>query len=235
MPTYVLEGTQDRNIRGITGPRALADILGRFAYDGTYREFGDRAHEGFSELYPDVLRWLAVRPRDAYPRELLRVPHTGIMPLSRRVFWVESDTRQGVVRARVQGDNRIDIESRWARAVDLYLNDRIVDLDRPVLITVNGEPLPPYQAQRSIGYAIEQTRELGDTGRVATDVVSVSVPAGPGRAPPPEPCGTTWPRPALRASSRSGSSMPSMPWRSAFRQSVSRVTKWSSTTKSRQP
>lgn len=176
VPTYVLEGTQDRNIRGINGPRALGEILARFTYDATYREFSDRAHEGFSELYPDVLRWLAVRPRGAYPHEVLRLPHTGIMPLSRRVFWIESDTRQGVVRVRVRDDNHIEIDSRWARTVTLYLNDRIVDLDRPIAITVNGERLPPRRARRTVTYAIEQVRELDDAGRVAADVVTVGIP-----------------------------------------------------------
>ena len=175
VPTYVLEGSQDRNIRGINGPRAMGEILGRFAYDATYREFGDRAHEGFSELYPDVLRWLAVRSRDPYPHEILRLPHAGIMPLSRRVFWIESDTRQGVVRVSVRGDNHIEIESRWARAVTLYLNDRIVDLDRPVEITVNGHRRAPYQPRRAIGVAVEQVRELGDAGRFATDIVTIDI------------------------------------------------------------
>jgi predicted esterase len=179
VPAYVLEGSQDRNIRGINGPRALGEILGRLAYDATYREFPDRAHEGFSELYPDVLRWADKRPRNAYPRDVLRLPHAGIMPLSRRVFWVESDTRQGVVRVRVRDGNHIDIESRWARAVTLYLNDRIVDLDRPVQITVNGEQLPPHRPRRSIEYAIEQVRALGDAGRVATDEVTIVIPGGP--------------------------------------------------------
>ena len=176
VPTYVLEGTQDRNIRGINGPRALGEILARFSYDATYREFSDRAHEGFSELYPDVLRWLTVRPRGAYPRDVLRLPHTGIMPLQRRVFWIESDTRQGLVRVRVRDHNHIDVDSRWARTITLYLNDRIVDLDRPITITVNGERLPPRRARRTITYAIEQVRELDDAGRVASDVMTFGVP-----------------------------------------------------------
>ncbi len=176
VPTYVLEGTQDRNIRGITGPRALGDILARFSYDATYREFGDRAHEGFQELYPDVLRWLATRPRDVYPREVLRVPHRGIMPLSRRVFWIESDTRQGVVRARLAGDNHIEITARWAGAVTLYLHDRLVDLDRPVALTVNGVSVGERNARRSIEYAIEQARIYSDPGRAAADMITVPIP-----------------------------------------------------------
>ena len=50
-------------IREISGPRALRDIVSSFGYDLTYREFGDRAHEGFQEHYDDVLRWLETRAR----------------------------------------------------------------------------------------------------------------------------------------------------------------------------
>jgi predicted esterase len=176
VPVYVLEGTQDRNIRGINGPRALAEILAYYAYDATYREFSDRAHEGFSELYPDVLRWAEVRPRDPYPRHLLRLPHEGIMPLARRVFWIESDTRQGVVRVRAGDDNHIEIDSRWARRVTLFLNDRIVDLDRPIEITVNGERLAPRRARREVTTAVDQVRALDDRGRVASAIVTIDIP-----------------------------------------------------------
>lgn len=176
VPTYVLEGTQDRNIRGISGPRALGDILARFAYDVTYREFSDRAHEGFQELYPDVLRWLAARPRDPWPAEVLRVPHDGIMPIARRVFWIESATRQGLVRARVAGDNHIDVVARWTGSVTVYLHDRLVDLDRPVRFTVNGVAVDAPRARRSLRFAIEQARQHRDAGRAAAAVVQLAVP-----------------------------------------------------------
>ncbi len=180
VPTYVLEGTQDRNIRGINGPRALGDILARFAYDATYREFGDRAHEGFQELYADVLRWAASRARDPYPGRLLRVPHDGIMALARRVFWLESDTRQGLVSARVSGDNAIDIEVRRARRLTLYLHDRLVDLDRPITVTVNGVVKPPITATRRVTFALQQVRALDDASRGAAASVMIEVPAGEG-------------------------------------------------------
>src|SRR4029450_3185413 len=137
-PVYILEGTRDRNIRVIDGPRSLADILTGFGYDITYREFGDRAHEGFQEHYDDVLRWLDARPRQVYPREVVRVPHPAIVPVSRRVRWIESDTRQGLVRAVAQPPDRIDGTARWARKITLFLHDRLVDLDRPITIRING-------------------------------------------------------------------------------------------------
>jgi hypothetical protein len=175
VPAYILEGTQDGNIRTIEGPNALAAILTSLGYDVTYREFGDRAHEGFQEHYPDVLRWLADRPRRVYPRDVLRVPHAAIAPTSRRVFWIESDTRQGWVHAKVTG-NRIDLTARWARAIRLFLHDRLVDLERPVEVWVNGERVVVAEVARSVPFALEQVRLLGDTGRIYAGVLTVEVP-----------------------------------------------------------
>ena len=177
VPTYVLEGTQDQNIRGVGGPRSLADILTDFGNDLVYREFADRAHEGFQEHYPDVLRWLDSRPRRTAPPEIVRVPHSAIMPVSRRVHWLESDTRQALVRARVSGPSRIDVEARWARSVTLFLSDDLVDLDGPVSIYLNGERAFDGSVLRSARTALGEARRLNDERRVYAASVTLSLPS----------------------------------------------------------
>lgn len=178
-PVYVLEGTQDKNIRGIGGPRALSGILTRFGYDLVYREFGDRAHEGFQEHYGDVLRWLDSHPRQVYPREVVRVPHPGIMGTDRRVHWLESATRQGLVRAAITAPNRIEITARWTPAVTLYLHDRLVNLDEPVEVVVNGVRAFANRVPRSASVALEQARMFGDERRIYAAAVRVDTPSTP--------------------------------------------------------
>ena len=173
---YILEGTKDPNIRHIDGPRALHDILTSFGYDITYREFGDRAHEGFQEYYADVLRWLSDRPRDVYPREVLRVPHSAIAPVSRRIHWVEADTRQALIHAKIPNPHRIDITARWTRELTLYLHDRLVDLDQPVEVWVNGEMAEKAKIDRSVPFALEQVKRLNDPERIYAGSVTVRVP-----------------------------------------------------------
>jgi dienelactone hydrolase len=179
VPVYILEGSQDKNIRAITGPRALRDILASFNYDLTYREFGDRAHEGFQEHYGDVLRWLETRPRQTHPREVLRVPNAAISPIGQRVHWIEPDTRQALVRAIASGPSRIDITARWARTVRVYLHDRLVNLDRPVEIRVNGVSAFTGQVARSALTALRHARARGDERLIDAAEISVDVPATP--------------------------------------------------------
>ncbi|HET9833830.1 MAG TPA: hypothetical protein VFP91_19040 [Vicinamibacterales bacterium] len=179
VPVYVLEGSQDKNIRGISGPRALRDLLTSFNYDLTYREFGDRAHEGFQEHYADVLRWLDSRPRQVYPREVVRVPNGAITPISRRIHWIEADTRQAFVHASVAGSSRIDITARWARVLRVYLHDRLVDLDRPIEIWVNGVRAFGAQVNRSALAALPAARAHGDERLIDAAFVSVKVASKP--------------------------------------------------------
>ena len=179
VPVYVLEGTQDQNIRGVSGPRALNDILTALGNDLVYREFSDRAHEGFAEHYPDVLRWLESRPRVTDPPEVLRVPHAGIVGTSRRVHWVESRDRQGVVRARVVSRSEIEITARWTGAVRLHLNDHLVDLDQAITVRVNGQTVFEGALERSILRALEGARALKDERRVYPVVLEVEVPRTP--------------------------------------------------------
>jgi dienelactone hydrolase len=179
VPVYILEGSQDKNIREISGPRALRDIVSAFGYDLTYREFGDRAHEGFQEHYDDVLRWLASRPRQAYPREVLRVPNTAITPVSRRIHWVESDTRQAFVHAAITGPSRVEITARWARKLTVYLHDRLVNLDQPVEIRVNGAQAFSGKVARSALTALSGARARGDERLIFAGEISVDVPSTP--------------------------------------------------------
>jgi predicted esterase len=176
VPTYVLEGSQDQNIRGVGGPRSLNLILNAFGYDLVYREFSDRAHEGFAEHYPDVLRWLDNRPRGLARRHVIRVPHSGIVPVSRRVHWIETDTRQAFVNARVAGRASIEIDARWAGEITLFLNDRLVDLDEPIVVRVNGEVVHEGRLERSMRVALEEARRLGDERRVYAARLTVAVP-----------------------------------------------------------
>jgi dienelactone hydrolase len=180
VPIYILEGSQDKNIRGIGGPRAFRNIVSSFGYDLTYREFGDRAHEGFQEHYDDVLRWLETRARQAYPRDVLRVPNAAITPINRRVHWIEADTRQAFVQANVVSPSRVDIAARWARTLNLHLHDRLVNLDQPIEVWVNGVKAFAGKAPRSAVIALESARRRGDERRIDAARIEVTVPSTTG-------------------------------------------------------
>lgn len=176
LPAYVLEGAQDSNIRTISGPRSMSAILASQAYDFVYLEMSDRTHEGFAEHYPDVLRWLASRPRRLYPHTILRSPHTGIVPVARRLYWIESGDAEGLIRARVSSPNEIDIQAHNTRSVSLYLHDRLVNLDEPVRVRINGVMVYDQRVSRSLPRLLQEVRESGDRGRIFPAKLDLEVP-----------------------------------------------------------
>ncbi|MBL8796171.1 MAG: hypothetical protein JNM56_19880 [Planctomycetia bacterium] len=172
---FVLEGAKDKNIRTIEGPRTQAKILDALGYRHRYEEDPDRAHEGFMPKYPAVLRWLAEQPRVPFPKQVVRLAHPGIVPPARRFYWLEADTHQACVEAIVKG-NTIDIHAARARRLTLHLSDRLLDLDQPVLVNVNGQKVHEGRVERSLLTAVEDAASLNDSERFAVARLSVPVP-----------------------------------------------------------
>jgi hypothetical protein len=92
---------------------------------------------------------------------------------------VEADTRQAFVHAAVAAPSRIDITARWARKLTVYLHDRLVDLDQPVEIRVNGVKAFSGKVTRSALTALSGARARGDERSIFAAEIRVDVPATP--------------------------------------------------------
>jgi hypothetical protein len=107
---------------------------------------------------------------------VLRVPSSAITPMARRVHWVEADTRQAFFHAVVTNPSRIDITTRWARRLTVYLHDRLVNLDAPVEIWVNGAKVFAGAVPRSAATALRHAKARGDERLIDAAEVTVTVP-----------------------------------------------------------
>ncbi len=102
---------------------------------------------GDERLASRVSDWLArgasglpIR-RDLFPRRIdWRIGPDGA---ASRAWWLlvarrRSGTEASRIKAEIRADNRIEIETEGLRGFRVLLNDRLVDLDRPVILRVNG-------------------------------------------------------------------------------------------------
>jgi len=172
---FTLEGAKDKNIRGIEGPRAMAKILDRFGYRQRYDEDPDKGHEGFFAKYPTMLQWLSNQPRPPFPQEVLRLAHPGIVMPAQRFYWVEADTHQAAFQASVRG-NVVTIHAARVRRLTLHLADRLLNLDEPIVVRVNGQTVHDKKVERSIRVALVDIVAVGDTERFATARLAIDVP-----------------------------------------------------------
>ena len=128
----------------------------------------------------DAATWCAIQARtNPYPLNFeFEIP----WPQQSRVFWVhpvKSDSFEGElanIKVSVDRDsNTISIDSTSVERVKLYLNDAIVDLDKPVIIVRNGIDYT-YQPSRSVGTMLEVFASSLDGAVFPATIQEVDIP-----------------------------------------------------------
>ena len=132
------------------------------------------------ESVNDAVTWCAAQARtNPYPLSFeFEIPFAQ----QSRVFWVhpiKSDSSEGQlanIKVSVDRDsNTISIDSTSVERVKLYLNDAIVDLDKPVVIVRNGIDYT-YQPSRSVGTMLQVFASSLDGAVFPATIQEVDIP-----------------------------------------------------------
>lgn len=145
----------------------------------------EAGHEN-SQVVPDadeaaVWQWLSAQRRQANPATVVFKPATDA---SSKCFWVEllaiADVAKDQPRVEATADratNTITLSCANVPRVRLMLNDRLVDLSKPVRIVVNGVEHETH-LQRDFMRMLDAVSRTGDWGRVYTAATrDLDVPA----------------------------------------------------------
>jgi predicted esterase len=195
-PLYWIVGAKDPEV-----PNAWVKIakgqLDALKGDVTFREFPEGGHEWFPQENAAVLDWMGTRRRDAY------APRVGLDTNERafsRNFWLEISEFKGQEllkrsymdfdkktieerslfpeRAHVRGEinreaNEIKLTVAGAREIRVYLHEKMLELAKPVTITVNGSK-SKVDVKPSLETLLESARR--DRGLLYSSSVKVRVP-----------------------------------------------------------
>jgi len=126
----------------------------------------------------DVWAWIQETPRIANPLEVSLVP--GI-PVPNKAYWLQVPSVEPVPGARI--DARIDRESNTVTVsavsidrVTLYFSDQLVDLNRPITISLNGASAE-YTIRRNLQTALDLCyRGTNDPGRFYVALQGFDIP-----------------------------------------------------------
>jgi len=80
----------------------------------------------------------------------------------RGLYLEELKRKLGSVVATVQPGNRITVTTKHVAELTILLSDKMVDLDKPVVVTLNGVPLPREKVERSLDELFDSARRLRD-------------------------------------------------------------------------
>jgi hypothetical protein len=141
-------------------------ITGKPADDGT-RTDGTPA---------DTWAWIGKTVRTAYPRQISFAPKSDY---ARRAHWLSLEGARAQENPRVEAKadkatNTITITVEKVADLVVYLNDELVDLDKPVKFVVNGTT-HERMVERSAPEMIKNQYFGGDWGRVFTASVAQDV------------------------------------------------------------
>lgn len=142
------------------------------------------AEDGERALDPAIAAFVARTRRNPYPRF---IDWTVLERHVSRAYWVRSlDEAEPALEgnptpprfqvSRDRAANRIEIDAYRIRGLGISLNDAILDLSRPVTITVNGTIVFHGQPQRSLARALRSVARSGDWTDVYPWVTRVEVP-----------------------------------------------------------
>jgi len=120
-----------------------------------------------------AIAWMMQYKRSVHPRKVVWRQEEVVRP---SMYWLEVDkgiARQGMcVRAELDGNEVKITECDYPR-LRVYLNDEMVDMDKPVKVTYRGKILFEGKVKRTTACLARTLRERGDEGLMFSGYVDV--------------------------------------------------------------
>lgn len=123
--------------------------------------------------------WMAKFTREPLPKKV--VWHQDDVTHS-RFYWLaidEKHRKRGTTITAMRDGQTIDVTAQGVDRVTILLNDRLLDLDKPVRITSGGRTLFEGRAKRHIADLARTLAERGDAELMFSARVSVAIPTKP--------------------------------------------------------
>ncbi|MGH7208893.1 MAG: hypothetical protein ACREIL_05860 [Nitrospiraceae bacterium] len=201
-PVYLIHGLNDQ-VMPVELSRSVAKELTRLSYPVVYREH-DRVHSLAGghffprEELPGLVAWFGSRRRDPVPKRVTVVRDaTHLMAFG----WVRIDATDRIAAftedlidqrdeaivnrvyakldAEIVASNRIEVRTRLVRRYSVFLNQRLVDLAKPVTIVTDGRVSYEGVVVPSVETLLREARLSQDRGRLFSAMLTIPVEREP--------------------------------------------------------
>ena len=201
-PVYLIHGLNDQ-VMPVELSRSVARELTRLGYPVVYREH-DRVHSLAGghffprEELPGLVAWFGSRRRDPVPKRVTVVRDaTHLMAFG----WVRIDATDRIAAftedlidqrdeaivnrvyakldAEIVASNRIEVRTRLVRRYSVFLNQRLVDLAKPVTIVTDGRVSYEGVVVPSVETLLREARLRQDRGMLFSAMLTIPVEREP--------------------------------------------------------
>ena len=122
-----------------------------------------------------AIAWMAKYKRNALPKEIVWRQEEVVRP---SMYWVgvnPADARPGMTVVAELARNEVKIVKSDYPKLRVYLNDKMVDMDKPVKVTYQGRTLFEGKVERTMGCLAKTLQERGDRELMFSGYVDVEI------------------------------------------------------------
>ena len=122
-----------------------------------------------------AIAWMAKYKRNALPKEIVWRQEEVVRP---SMYWVgvnPADARPGMTVVAELAGNEVKIVKSDYPKLRVYLNDKMVDMDKPVKVTYQGRILFEGKVERTMGCLSKTLQERGDRELMFSGYVDVEI------------------------------------------------------------
>lgn len=198
-PVYIIHGAKDQ-VMPVDLSRRIDRELTQLGYPHIYREH-QREHPMAGGHYfpreelPDLVTWLRGQRRDPFPTKLTLVREAShFQPFN----WVRLDATDPIaafsedlvskrddhikrheyakLEAVIAEANRIEVQTERVRRYSLFLNDRLIDPSKPLIVLTNGVVSFEGSVKSSVETLLRQARLRQDPRHLFPIHLTITVP-----------------------------------------------------------
>ena len=201
-PIYIIHGAKDQ-VMPVELSRTISREMDRLGYSYIYREH-EREHPMAGGHYfpkeelPDLVTWFNSRRRGPLPARLTVVREASHF---QAFSWVRLDSTDPIAAfsedlvdkrderikrreyakldASLVGANRIEVIAERVRRYSIFLNDRLVDVSRPVTVLTNGQVSFEGMVTQSLETLLRQARLRHDPRELFSVQLTITIPNQP--------------------------------------------------------
>jgi predicted esterase len=168
LPIFVYQSGDDRNVPAVTNDFALPELdkLRAATHDQGYEHVYERV-EGRGHQFPEKgpgpgVEWATRHARNPRPKKVVWQP---VRAWKKSFYWIHSEKPSlgKTLTVEVTAPNTIDVTGdATSKGLTLYLDDRLVDLEKEVTVKVDGKEVFRQVAKIHLSTMVETAAERAD-------------------------------------------------------------------------
>ncbi len=174
LPVHLVHSADDRICSASTAKRVEARYRELGYKNFVHKQFDSGGHVAHIEYWGNIFEWFGKLRRDIYSKKVVFMSDHQELDTA---YWL----RLGGIspRAKVTGEvkgSTIKLKIEKATRITIFVSDKMLDMDKPLKVQVNGKQKFSGTITRSAGVALEEALRRNDRNAVYAGKIELDVP-----------------------------------------------------------